>query len=105
MVVTSDSKFLITGSEDNSIKVFDLQNKKQFFHYPDAHNGKAAESSYLNPLGKITSVAVTSDNKFIISASDDKSIKVFDLQTPKEKEVYHFEDAHECKFVFSRYDF
>jgi len=33
----------------------------------------------INDLDKITSVTVTSDDKFIISASGDESIKMFDL--------------------------
>jgi len=37
-------------------------------------------------------VAITPNNKFVISASKDKSIKVFDLET--KEEVHHFKDAH-----------
>jgi len=43
-------------------------------------------------LGAIRSVAVTSDRKYIISGSEDKSIKVFDLLT--KQQVRHFENAH-----------
>jgi len=35
-------------------------------------------------LDQVTSVAVTSDNKYIISGSFDKSIKVFDFQANQE---------------------
>ncbi len=40
----------------------------------------------------ISSVAVTPDGKFIVSASYDKSIKLFDLTT--KKQVHHFKDVH-----------
>jgi len=46
-------------------------------------------------LGAITSMAVTSDNRFLISGSEDKSIKVFDL--PTKQLVHHFENAHKSK--------
>jgi len=43
-------------------------------------------------LGTIASVTVTPDNKYIISGSYDKSIKVFDIQT--KQQVHHFENVH-----------
>jgi len=42
-------------------------------------------------------VAVTSDSKYIISASWDKSIKVFDWST--KQEIHHFENIHKGKFI------
>jgi len=63
------------------------------------------DSLLINELGSITSVAVTSDNRYVISGSEDKSIKVFDLQT--KQQVHHFENAHkrmesrsDYKFIF-----
>jgi len=38
-------------------------------------------------------VAISNDNKYIISGSEDKTIKIFDLET--KQEVYHFKKAHE----------
>ena len=38
---------------------------------------------------------MTSDDKYIITGSADKSVKVFDLQ--KREDVYHFQEAHERK--------
>jgi len=40
----------------------------------------------------ISDIAVTPDGKFIVSASYDKSIKLFDLAT--KKQVHHFKDVH-----------
>jgi len=52
-------------------------------------------------LGEIESVAVTSDSKFLISGSQDRSIKVFDLDT--KKQVHHFQNAHEGYSNYSHY--
>ena len=47
----------------------------------------------------VRSVAVSSDNRFIVSGSDDKSIKVFDLQT--KQQLHHFADAHTSTIILS----
>jgi len=49
-------------------------------------------------LDSITSVAVTSDQRYVISGSNDKSIKVFDLRT--NQQVHHFENAHQGIEIF-----
>ena len=50
-------------------------------------------------IGYVRSVAVSSDNRFIVSGSDDKSIKVFDLQT--KQQMHHFADAHISTIILS----
>lgn len=53
------------------------------------------EESYC--LENVDSVAVTSDNKFLISGSSDKSIKVWNFGT---KDLYHhFENVHGGKYI------
>ena len=44
-------------------------------------------------LGVIRSVAISNDGKFIVSASEDKSIKIFDIQA--KDQVHHFVDIHD----------
>ena len=43
-------------------------------------------------LGAINSVAVSADGRYIVSGSEDKSVKVFDMHT--KEEVHHFVHAH-----------
>jgi len=83
--VTPDNRFIVSGSFDSSIKVFDLQTKQEIYHFQNAHKKC------------VTSLAVTSDSRFIISGSWDQSIKVFDLYT--KQEVHHIHGAHPRKFV------
>jgi len=80
VALTSNNRYIISGSRDKSIKVFDLDTKQEVHDFANAHKHW------------ITSLAVTSNNGFIVSGSVDKSIKVFDLHA--KQEVHHFQDAH-----------
>ena len=85
MTVTSDNRYIISGSFDKSIKVFDLQTKQLVRHFENAHKGMEIYIDYkFIFLDWISSVTVTSDNRYIISGSWDKSIKMFDLYTRQE---------------------
>ena len=44
-------------------------------------------------LGPIHSVAITPDSKLIVSGSEDRSIRIFDIETFQQ--LYCFKDAHE----------
>ena len=57
VAVTGDGKYIISGSADNTIAVWDIANKTLLHRFPEAHSGW------------ITSVAVTGDDKYIISGS------------------------------------
>ena len=48
MAVTSDGKYIISGSEDKSIKVFDLQTKQQVRHFENAHKGIKVSRPLIN---------------------------------------------------------
>lgn len=59
IVISSDKKYIISGSEDKTIKIHNLKDKSLLKCIEDAHNDY------------VRSVAITSDNKFIVSASED----------------------------------
>jgi len=40
VIVTPDDKFIITGSQDKSIKVSHLQTGELYHHFKDIHEGK-----------------------------------------------------------------
>ena len=92
--ISYDNNFLVSGSKDKSIRLYDLKINQFIDHLIDAHIGFLILILQLNTdKDEINSVKITNDNKFIVSASKDKSIKVFSLQ--KKQETYQFLDVHE----------
>ena len=63
VIITSDSKYIVSGSSDNTIRVWDVLEKRQKLGL-EGHKGG------------INSVAVSTDNKIIVSGSDDKSVRI-----------------------------
>jgi len=83
LTVTSDNRYLISGSNDKSIKIFDLQTKQEIYNLQNVFQDR------------VIAVAVTSDSKFIISAGDAQSIKIFDFHT--KQQIHHFHNVHDSK--------
>ncbi|MEG4796698.1 WD40 repeat domain-containing protein, partial [Microcoleus sp. LAD1_D1] len=72
VAVTADGKRAISGSDDKTIKVWDLTTGKEQFTL----NGHTRS---------VNAIAVTADGKRAISGSYDKTLKVWDLTTRKEQ--------------------
>src|SRR5437762_3119905 len=68
LVHTFPLTYIISGSNDNSIKIWDLETGECIHTLLGHHRS-------------VISVCLTSDNKKIISGSRDKSIKIWDLET------------------------
>lgn len=60
---TSDTNFLVSGSLDCSVKVWDLRRKEAIVTFRGHHTG-------------VLKVATSPDNKWVCSGSDDGEIKV-----------------------------
>lgn len=72
VTVTTDGQKLISGSSDNSLKVWNLETGEEIF-------------SLIGHNASVTAVAATFDGKLVISGSDDKTLKVWDLETGEER--------------------
>lgn len=110
--ITPNGKFILTGSADETIRVWNTQKRKELFTLhghtstvrsvavsPDGKFiisgsgdcsikiwnflNKSQEFTLLGHSSFICSVAMSKDNKFIISASDDETIKLWDFQSKK----------------------
>lgn len=85
VVISKDNKFLVSSSWDKSIKVFDFDTKHEIYHFKDAHDGLFFPSFANNLLiDRIHSITISHDSRFIVSASADKMIKIFDIFTEEE---------------------
>ncbi|MBD2207657.1 hypothetical protein H6G15_34920, partial [Calothrix sp. FACHB-168] len=71
IAVTADGQRVISGSSDNTLKIWNLQTGAKLFTL------KGHSSS-------VNAIAVTADGQRVISASDDKTLKVWNLQTGAE---------------------
>ncbi len=117
-----------SASGDKSLKLFDLYDKQQVYHFENAHesaifsvkfskDGRFLISGAENDIkvfdivskrnvkhideaheGSIFSLAISNNGKFIVSASDDKAIKVFDLFS--KMEISHFTPLQKSRICF-----
>ena len=61
--MTNDYKYIISGSSDYTIRIWNLLEHRQ-------------EAVLQGHAGSVLTVAVTSDNKYILSGSNDKTIRI-----------------------------
>ena len=69
MAVSPDGTKVISGSGDETLKVWDLKTKQEIFLLAD-------DCSYI-----VSAVAVTPHGRWVISGSYDSTLKVWDLET------------------------
>jgi len=81
VVVSPDGQFIVSGSDDLTIKIFSIQTKQLVHCFQNCHTDF------------IESLAITKNGRFIVSSSADKSIKIFDIQT--RQQIHHFQNIHQ----------
>jgi WD40 repeat protein len=72
VAVTPDGEHVISGSQDGTLKVWDLHSQEETFTL-GGHRGS------------VNAVVVTPDGEYIISGSQDGTLKVWDLHSQEEK--------------------
>lgn len=93
---TNDNRYLVSGSLDKTIVVWDLMEKRQ-------------ESIFIGHSGQILSVIITYDDQFVISGSDDKTVRVWNLSSKCQEIIFEgFKSSvntvavtHDNKYVIS----
>ena len=96
IAVSSNNKYIASTSQDRAIKIFSLEEKKKIHSFKDPHDGSPTITHtliYKFSIDGVSAVVVSSDNKYLISSSCDKSIKIFDLAL--KCQIYEFLDIHE----------
>ena len=67
VAISQDGKYVISGSYDKTINVWNLEEKRKEFSLTGHREG-------------VTCVAISQDGKYVISGSNDKTIKVWNLE-------------------------
>jgi len=88
LIVTPDSRWIISGSNDKSIKITDFQTHKTVHHFTEV-------SSEL-----VDCLALTSEGRFLIAGCT-KDIRIFDLQIMQQ--VYHVKETHQS-IIFKEFN-
>ncbi len=72
VAISNDSKFIVSGSDDKSIKIWDWDRQ---------------EDNLLNTLSahddSVNSVSISNDGSILVSGSDDKTVKIWCRETGK----------------------
>ncbi|TFK65937.1 WD40 repeat-like protein [Pluteus cervinus] len=76
---SSENKYIVSGSEDTSVRI-------------QAAQQKAELQSYTN---MVTSVGISSDNRYVVCGSQDGSVRIWDVETGEQKAAFqsHTEDV------------
>ncbi|OMJ70397.1 hypothetical protein SteCoe_31644 [Stentor coeruleus] len=76
IVMTSDNHYIISGSNDKTIRIWNLLAERQSELVLKGHESR------------VSSVAITSDDKFIVSGSWDKTIRLWDMQKKCQEGIF-----------------
>jgi WD40 repeat protein len=64
VAVTPDGKYVVSGSGDNTVRLWDLATGKEVRRFTGHESG-------------VMSVAVTPDGRYVVSGSEDKTIRLW----------------------------
>ena len=88
VAVSNDSKIIVSGSKDKTMKVFSLQTREELYHFAGADFGmstiyKLLLDSFIGVVG------ISEDNKLIISRLNKTSARIFDLHNGLSVKTLH----------------
>ena len=74
IAISSDSKYIVSGGYDNTVRIWNLQDKTQ-------------EAVLQGHTDWVYSVAITSDNTYIVSGGWDNTVRIWNLQDKTQNAV------------------
>jgi WD40 repeat protein len=72
VAVSRNGKFVVSGSEDDTVKLW------------DAARGRL-KATFKGHVGEVTAVAISGDGKLVVSGSGDRAVKLWDPAQGKAK--------------------
>lgn len=91
--LSKDNRYLVTGSADQSVKIIDFDARLELHHFKNIHASIHNIFFYfIIFVDSVSHIAISSDNKYIITGSGDKSVKVLSVEA--KIEIYCFENMH-----------
>ena len=87
VIVTPNNKYVLSASDDLSIKIFDLETKDLVHQFFYSHDGKYLQWNLSQIfIDQITVLSMSPGNRFVASGSKDCSVRIFDIET---KQLVH----------------
>ncbi|MEO1006017.1 MAG: hypothetical protein AAFW67_09235, partial [Cyanobacteria bacterium J06638_38] len=68
VAISSDGQYLVSGSSDNTVKLWDVKDKS-VIHTFEGHQAE------------VTSVAISRDGRYLVSGSGDSTVKLWDIKS------------------------
>jgi WD40 repeat protein len=109
--VTPDGRFAVTGLSDGSVRVWKLHDRLPWWLslLRGVLRLQVERYRFQGHSGPVRTVAVTPDGRHLVSGADDKTIKLWSLQTGKEirtlhehsDSVSHVDVTHDGRFLVS----
>jgi WD40 repeat protein len=75
LAITSDTKYLVSGSSDKTLRVWNLETRSQ-------------ETVLQGHMGAVYSLVITSDNQYIVSGSWDKTIRIWNFEKKAQEAIW-----------------
>jgi WD40 repeat protein len=88
VAVSPDGRFIVSGSDDRTVKVWELESGRLL-------------RSLEGHTGGVRAVAVSPDGRFIVSGSEDRTIRAWDPES-RESRVLFWNDAVILSLALSR---
>ena len=84
VAISQNRRWVVAGSHDNSVRVWDLQTKREVIKWTSTK--------------RITGIAISSDSTKVIASSEDQKARMWDITT---KKLLQTTTAHNGLFVYS----